>query len=111
MEGFINLRIRPWLRRLLTRSLAIIPAVIVVKIYGDKAVDDLLLLSQVILSAQLSFAVFPLVQFTCEKAKMGRFVNARWLAAVSWLIAIIIAGLNVYNLFNMFMGNAAPGGH
>jgi manganese transport protein len=111
MEGFINLRIRPWLRRLLTRSLAIIPAVIVVKIYGEGAVNDLLLLSQVILSAQLSFAVFPLIYFTGQKAKMGRFVNAVWLAAISWFIAVVIAGLNVYNLFNMFFGEAASGEH
>src|SRR4030095_2752375 len=77
MEGFLNLRLRPWLRRLITRALAIIPAVVRHGIYGEGKVTSLLILSQVILSFQLPFAVIPLVQFTSNKAKMGAFVNSR----------------------------------
>ena len=77
MEGFVNIHIRPWLRRLITRFIAIIPAVIVAALYGERGVGDLLVFSQVILSLQLSFAVIPLVQFTSEKAKMGVFTNSR----------------------------------
>lgn len=98
MEGFMNLRLRPWVRRLTTRSLAIIPAVIVAAVYKEHGVDRLLLLSQVILSMQLSFAVIPLVYFTGQKSKMGRFANGKLLAATAWAIAAIIAGLNVYYL-------------
>ncbi len=75
MEGFLNIRLRPWLRRLITRGIAIIPAVIVTSISGEKGTTELLVLSQVILSLQLSFAVFPLVMFTSDKLKMGEFVN------------------------------------
>ena len=75
MEGFINLRLRPWLRRLVTRLIAIIPAVIVVFIYGERGAGPLLILSQVVLSLQLPFAVFPLVMFTSDPHKMGAFVN------------------------------------
>jgi manganese transport protein len=99
MEGFLNIRLRPWLRRLITRLIAIIPAIIVTILYGEQGTGQLLILSQVILSFQLSFAVFPLVQFTSERAKMGRFVNALWLKSITWLIAIVIAILNVYLLF------------
>lgn len=102
MEGFLNIRIRPWLRRLFTRLIAIIPAVIVTVLYGEKGTTDLLILSQVILSFQLSFAVIPLVMFTSDKKKMGVFVNSRITKAVSWLIAIVIATLNAYMLINMF---------
>lgn len=98
MEGFLQLRMRPWLRRIITRLLAIVPAVIVAGMYGAHGVDDLLVLSQVILSLQLSFAVIPLVWFTSSKLKMGRFANAAWLSMLSWTIAIIIAGLNLYLL-------------
>ncbi len=98
MEGFLNLRIAPWLRRLLTRFVAIVPAVITVAFYGERGTARLLILSQVILSLQLSFAVFPLLRFTSDPAKMGEFVNPRWVRAIAWLAAGIIAGLNAYLL-------------
>ncbi len=98
MEGFLNLRLRPWLRRLVTRLIAIVPAVIVTAIYGNKGVDQLLIFSQVILSFQLSFAVFPLVMFTGDKLKMGEFVNALWVKILAWTIAIVIASLNAWAL-------------
>ena len=104
MEGFLNLRIRPWLRRLITRLIAIIPAVVVIVMHGEKGVDDLLILSQVVLSLQLSFAVFPLVMFTSDKLKMGEFVNPRWLKVLSWSVAIVIALLNVWLLFQTVVG-------
>jgi manganese transport protein len=104
MEGFINLRIRPWLRRLITRLIAIIPAVIVIVIYGEQGTGPLLILSQVILSLQLPFAVFPLVMFTSEKAKMGPFASPAWVKALAWLVAIVIAGLNVWLLYQTFTG-------
>jgi manganese transport protein len=104
MEGFINLRIRPWLRRLITRLIAIIPAVIVIVIYGEQGTGPLLILSQVILSLQLPFAVFPLVMFTSEKAKMGPFASPAWVKALAWLVAIVIAGLNVWLLYQTFAG-------
>jgi manganese transport protein len=98
MEGFINLRIRPWLRRLVTRLLAIIPAVVVVALYGERGTGALLILSQVILSLQLSFAVFPLVMFTSDKAKMGPFVAPPWMRGLAWVVAVIIAALNAWLL-------------
>jgi len=99
MEGFLNLRIPGWLRRLVTRLIAIIPAVIVTGLYGERGTGELLVLSQVILSLQLSFAVVPLVMFTSDKAKMGRFVNPRWLSAVAWAMTAVIVVLNGYLLF------------
>jgi manganese transport protein len=102
MEGFLNIRLRPWLRRLLTRSLAIIPAVIVTALSGEAGTAKLLVLSQVILSMQLSFAVFPLVMFTSDKQKMGEFVNAFWLKTLSWVTAAFIAILNVWLLLQTF---------
>lgn len=104
MEGFVNIRIRPWLRRLITRGIAIIPAVIVAALYGERGEGDLLVLSQVILSLQLSFAVIPLVQFTSEKAKMGEFVNSRGLKILAWAVALIIAVLNIYLLIQTLVG-------
>jgi manganese transport protein len=98
MEGFFNIRLKPWISRLATRLLAIIPAVIVAFFYGERGTGELLVLSQVVLSFQLSFAVVPLVQFTSDKVKMGRFVNPLWLKILSWAIAIMIAGLNAYLL-------------
>ena len=98
MEGFINLRVRPWLRRLVTRLLAIIPAIIVVALYGERGTGALLILSQVILSLQLSFAVFPLVMFTGDKAKMGPFVAPPWMRSLAWVVAVIIAALNAWLL-------------
>jgi len=94
--------LRPWLRRLLTRSLAIIPAVIVTALSGEAGTAKLLVLSQVILSMQLSFAVFPLVTFTNNKQKMGEFVNARWLKILSWVTAAFIAILNAWLLVQTF---------
>jgi manganese transport protein len=98
MEGFLNLRLRPWLRRLITRAIAIVPAVIVTALYGASGTAQLLVLSQVILSLQLSFAVFPLVGFTSDKEKMGAFVNSRWLAALAYTVAAVIASLNIWLL-------------
>ncbi|HET7565512.1 MAG TPA: Nramp family divalent metal transporter [Gemmatimonadaceae bacterium] len=94
MEGFLNLRIRPWLRRLITRAIAIVPAAVVAIVYGESGTASLLILSQVILSLQLSFAVFPLVQFTSDRAKMGELVNPIWLKVLAYAIAIFIAILN-----------------
>jgi manganese transport protein len=104
MEGFINLRLRPWLRRLITRLIAIIPAIIVVFLYGERGTGALLVLSQVILSMQLPFAVFPLVMFTSDRLKMGRFVSPMWVRALAWTIAAIIAALNVWLLYQTFAG-------
>jgi manganese transport protein len=102
MEGFINLRLRPWLRRLITRLIAIIPAVIVIWIYGDRGSGPLIILSQVILSLQLPFAVFPLVAFTSDRKKMGEFVSPLWVSALAWAVALIIAALNIYLLWQTF---------
>ena len=102
MEGFINLRLRPWLRRLITRLIAIIPAVIVISIYGDRGSGPLIILSQVILSLQLPFAVFPLVAFTSDRAKMGEFVSPMWVTVLAWTVALVIAVLNIYRLWQTF---------
>jgi manganese transport protein len=102
MEGFLNLRLKPWLRRLITRLVAIVPAVIVTAWYGSRGTANLLILSQVILSMQLSFAVFPLVLFTGDKRKMGEFVNARWIQALAWTTAVFIAALNTWLLVQIF---------
>ncbi|MDI3328679.1 MAG: Nramp family divalent metal transporter [Alicyclobacillaceae bacterium] len=104
MEGFLHIRLKPWLRRLITRLIAIIPAVAVTAIAGEKGTAQLLLLSQVILSLQLSFAVFPLVRFTSDRRLMGEFVNPLWLSAAGWAIAAAIAGLNGYLLFRSLTG-------
>jgi len=104
MEGFLNIRLRPWLRRLITRMVAIVPAVLVTFYYGESGTARLLILSQVILSMQLSFAVFPLVMFTSDKAKMGEFVNPRWLKGLAWTTAAIIAVLNGWLLLQIFRG-------
>jgi manganese transport protein len=102
MEGFLHLRIKPWLRRLITRAMAIIPAVIVIGIMGDGAVTRLLILSQVILSFQLPFAIIPLVQFTSDRAKMGEFTNRRWVTALAWATGAAVIGLNGLLLFLIF---------
>ena len=102
MEGFLDIRLQPWLRRLITRAIAIVPAVIVSVMFGDSGTAKLLILSQVILSLQLSFAVFPLVMFTSDKLKMGAFVNPRWLKGLAWCVAIVIATLNVWLLVQTF---------
>ena len=103
MEGFLNIRLRPWMRRLITRLVAIVPAVIVAALYGEKGVGNLLVLSQVILSLQLSFAVVPLVVLTSDRIKMGKFVNPGWLKGLSWIITTIIVGLNLYLLAQTFI--------
>jgi manganese transport protein len=95
MEGFLNIRLRPWLRRLITRLIAIVPAVFTAAFFGASGTAKLLLLSQVILSMQLSFAVIPLVLFTSDKRKMGEFVSPRWLQGLAWIVAMIIVVLNV----------------
>ena len=104
MEGFLNLRIRPWMRRLITRGIAIVPAAIVAILYGASGTAKLLVLSQVILSLQLSFAVVPLVMFTSDPKKMGTFVNPRWLKLLAYLVAAVIATLNGWLLVQTFDG-------
>jgi manganese transport protein len=104
MEGFLNIRLRPWLRRLITRAIAIIPAAIVATLYGESGTAQLLVFSQVILSLQLSFAVFPLVIFTSDRTKMGDFVNAGWLKVIAFTIATVIASLNAWLLIQFFTG-------
>jgi manganese transport protein len=104
MEGFLNIRLPAWLRRLITRLIAIIPAVIVTALYGEKGTGALLILSQVILSLQLSFAVVPLVQFTAERAKMGEFATGSALRGLAWLTAVAIIGLNAWLLLGTFRG-------
>jgi len=94
MEGFLNLRLKPWLRRLITRAMAIIPAIVVIGIYGEGKVTSLLILSQVVLSFQLPFAVIPLVQFTSDRAKMGAFANSRITAILAWIVAAAILAFN-----------------
>ena len=102
MEGFLNIRLRPWLRRLITRSIAIVPAAIVAILYGESGTAKLLILSQVVLSMQLSFAVFPLVMFTSDKVKMGEFANPAWLKGLAYAVALVIAGLNIWLLLQFF---------
>src|SRR5437016_8664619 len=104
MEGFLNIRIRPWLRRLITRLIAIVPAALTAIFFGASGTARLLILSQVILSLQLSFAVFPLVRFTSDRAKMGEFVNPGWLKALAYLVACAIAGFNGWLLVQIFRG-------
>jgi manganese transport protein len=104
MEGFLRLRMKPWARRLLTRSLAIVPALVCAAVLGNRAVGRLLVLSQVVLSLQLSFAVVPLVQFTSCKAYVGQFANGWALTIATGIIALLIAGLNCYLLVQTFLG-------
>src|SRR5438034_983521 len=104
MEGFLNIRIRPWLRRLITRLIAIVPAALTAIFFGESGTAKLLILSQVILSLQLSFAVFPLVWFTSDRVKMGEFVNPTWVKALAYLVAVVIAGLNAWLLAQIFRG-------
>jgi manganese transport protein len=106
MEGFLNIRITPWLRRLITRGIAIVPAVLVIGIFGEGKTTELLIASQVVLSMQLGFAVWPLLRFTDEKAKMGEFVNRLWLKILGWATAGIIIVLNVKLLFDTFLPDA-----
>jgi len=98
MEGFLDIRLRPWLRRLITRLIAIVPALVTIWIYGEKGTGPLLILSQVVLSLQLPFAVFPLVAFTGDPTKMGAFASPRWVRWLAWPVAVLIAGLNAWLL-------------
>ncbi len=109
MEGFLNIRLRPWVRRMLTRLIAIIPAAIVASMYGEKGVGQLLILSQVVLSLQLGFAVVPLVVFTSDKKKMGNFVSSAWLQVLSWIVTAVIIVLNLYLLWQTVVGWLNPG--
>jgi manganese transport protein len=104
MEGFLNIRLRPWLRRLITRLIAIVPALIVLYFYGEGGMGPLIILSQVVLSLQLPFAVFPLVLFTGDRRKMGALVAPRWMLALAWPVATLIAGLNAWLLWQTFVG-------
>ena len=104
MEGFLNIRLKPWVRRLITRAVAILPAFIVTFMYGEKGIASLLVLSQVILSMQLSFAVIPLILFTNDRHKMGQFVNSFVLKCVVWVVAGIILSLNLYLLYTTLKG-------
>ncbi len=102
MEGFLNLRLKPWLRRLITRALAIIPAALVIGFAGENKVTSLLILSQVILSFQLPFAVIPLIQFTGDRSKMGEFANSRLMSVVAWIVAAAILFFNAELLWLIF---------
>jgi manganese transport protein len=103
MEGFLNIRLRPWLRRLITRAIAIVPAVLVIGFFGETHTTELLVASQVVLSMQLGFAVWPLMRFTDERAKMGEFVNPPWIRVLGWTTAAIIITLNVKLLLDTFV--------
>jgi manganese transport protein len=104
MEGFLNIRLRPWLRRLITRLIAIVPALITVYLYGERGTGALLILSQVILSLQLPFAVIPLVMFVGDARKMGPLVAPKWMLSLAWPAAMLITGLNVWLLWQTFAG-------
>ena len=104
MEGFLQLRLRPWVRRLITRLVAIVPAAITAAWVGEAGVERLLIFSQVILSLQLSFAVVPLVWFTGDRQKMGRFANPLWLSGLAWLGTALIILLNVFLLYQTARG-------
>ncbi|MFL4977261.1 MAG: Nramp family divalent metal transporter, partial [Xanthobacteraceae bacterium] len=109
MEGFLDIRLPAWARRLLTRAIAIVPAVIVTIWYGEKGTAQLLILSQVILSLQLPFAIVPLVMFTADRRKMGELVAPRWVTVLAAIVAVTIIGLNVKLLADMALGsNPAP---
>src|SRR6185436_5482815 len=109
MEGFIHVRLRPWLRRLVTRSIAIIPAVIVILWKGDAGVDPLLVLSQVVLSLQLSFAIVPLIHFTSDRRKMGAFATPLWAMILAWLAAAVIISLNLKLIYETIMEGLGSG--
>ncbi len=104
MEGFIDLKLKPWLRRLITRLIAIVPAFFITWIYGESHINDLLIFSQVVLSMQLSFAVIPLVWFTSDARRMGKFVNPKWVIWLASLVSAIILSLNCYLLGQIFFG-------
>jgi manganese transport protein len=104
MEGFLQIRLPPWLRRLITRMLAILPAAGVTIFYGAEGTGRLLILTQVVLSLQLSFAVVPLVMFTTARARMGDLTAPRWLAVLAWIVALAIVLLNLKLLWDFVSG-------
>lgn len=106
MEGFLNVRLRPWLRRLITRAIAIVPAVVVIGLFGESKSTELLVASQVCLSMQLGFACWPLMRFTGDRAKMGEFVNPWWIKALGWTITLLIITLNVKLLVDTLLPEA-----
>ena len=106
MEGFLNIRLKPWLRRLITRLIAIVPAVLVIGIFGEGKTTQLLVASQVVLSMQLGFAVWPLIRFTGERGKMGEFANPVWIKILAWIAATVIIVLNMKLLFDTFIPDA-----
>jgi manganese transport protein len=110
MEGFLSIRLRPWVRRLVTRALAIIPAVITIGVSGEEATYKLLILSQVILSLQLPFAVIPLIHFTSDRERMGALVSTRWVQGLAWTAAVIIVGLNLRLAATTLQGWSATAG-
>ena len=99
LEGFTNFQIPAWVRRLISRALAIVPTLVIVGLYGMAGTGKLLIFSQVVLSVQLSFAVIPLVQFTGDRLKMGRFVNGWATRTIGWTLAVVIFGLNSYLVY------------
>jgi len=110
MEGFVNIRVRPWLRRLITRTLAVVPAALTIYFAGDKATLGLLLLSQAILSMQLPFAIIPLIHFTSDRARMGSFANAAWVRWLAWITAVVVIGLNTWLAYDSIEGWLAGAG-
>jgi manganese transport protein len=98
MEGFMRWRIQPWVRRLITRTLAILPAVLIIGLRGDSSVTDLLVLSQVVLALQLPFAMFPLLQFTSSRRRMGKWRNGWFLLVAGWASAMLITAIDIYGL-------------
>jgi manganese transport protein len=105
MEGFIDLKLAAWARRLLTRLVAIVPAIVVTYWFGASQTGKLLILSQVILGLQLPFAVVPLVLFTAQRSKMGALVAPRWLSALAWIVALVVISLNLKLIFDFATGN------
>ena len=109
LEGFTHFQIPPWVRRMISRCIAIVPAFFAVTYFGSKGTGALIIFSQVVLSAQLSFAVVPLIQFTSDKQKMGPFVNGLATKLTGWLMAAAIAGLNIYLIWTTIF--PPPGSH
>lgn len=104
MEGFIHFRMKPWARRLITRSIAIVPALIAAVLYGESGTARLLVLSQVVLSMQLPFAMVPLVMFTADAQKMNGLPAPRWLTIAAWIITVIVVGLNLKLILDVASG-------
>jgi manganese transport protein len=111
MEGYLHLRINPWLRRLITRLLAVIPAVLVISIAGDAKVTGLIVLSQVLLSVQLGFAMIPLIHFVSNKKTMGAYVIKPWVSALSWLVVALLITLNLEMVWDAISGYFSTGGN